>query len=303
MRHFEALPPTREALLLQSAIAILKEDPMADERKRVRMTLRNEGIVKAKTTPIDTHPAAHVESGSTNSQPFKDITMTFDTVPEGYTEVHNPLPTREPTKQELKAAAALEKIAAKAAKKEAAEKAKADKAAARLAAVQAKNHSTKEERAAAKAERAERIAALDPDGKRKYVGSMLALADRVKQGVYVKSATGQLRSNNELAQLLDAVPVVHVITLAKIVLELPENPYIQLNTGQQSMNLRNRMRGAIKKGTLTLDAIAECIAENGFATATDWAAEAAAKREARIASAAANKAAKEARAAAKAVAA
>jgi hypothetical protein len=99
------------------------------------------------------------------------------------------------------------------------------------------------------------------------------------------------------------VPVIHVITLAKIVLELPENPYTQLNTGQQSMNLRNRMRGAIKKGTLTLDAIAECIAENGFATATDWAAEAAAKREARIASAAANKAAKEARAAAKAAAA
>lgn len=265
-------------------------------------TIEHEGDVKDVTEPLDITPLGDVESAFINSQPSKEPIMSFD-APEdhsGYTETINPLPKHEPTKQELKAAAALEKIAAKAAKKEAAELAKAEKAAARLEAVQAKNHSTKEEREAAKLERAERLAALDPEGKRKYHGSMLALADRVKQGVYVKGATGQLRSTNELANLLDAVPVTNVIQLAKIVLELPENPYTNLNSGQQSMNLRNRMRGAIKKGTLTLDTIRECIEENGFATATDWAAEAEAKRAARAASAAAAKAAKEAKAAAKA---
>ena len=297
---------------------------MKNERKKVRMTVRtleHEGPMKAATDPIDTTPLGDVESGSINSQPTeKENPMSFDS-PEDhstYTETLNPVVVSEPTKQELKTAAAQAKIDAKAekaaekaaaaqakldalaAKKEAAELAKAEKAAARLAAVQSKNTSTKEERDAAKAERAERLAALDPDGTRKYRGSMLALADRVKQGVYVKGATGQLRSTNELAEILDAVPVDNVIRLAKIVLGLDENPYTQLNSGQQSMNLRNRMRGAIKKNTLTLDTIRECIAENGFATATDWAERAEAKRATRAANAAATKEAKEAKAAAKA---
>jgi len=268
-------------------------------------TIEHEGDVKVIAEPIDNTPVGDVESAFINSQPHKESTMAFD-APEdhsNYTETLNPLPVRELTKQELKAAAALEKIAAKAAKKEAAELAKTEKAAAKLAAIQSKNHRTKEEREAAKLERQARLEALDPDGKRKYHGSMLALADRVKQGIYVKSATGQLRSTSELAEILDAVPVDNVIRLAKIVLELDENPYTHLNSGQQSMNLRNRMRGAIKKNTLTLDVIRECIAENGFATATDWAEKAEAKRAARAEHAAAAKAEKEAKAAAKAAAA
>jgi len=287
-------------------------------------TLDHEGSMNIVEQGIDNTPILAVESGSIDSQPpQKEDTMSFD-VPEdhsGYVETINPMPTRELTKQEVDAAKAAAKIAAKAekaaakaaaaeikaaelaAKKDAAELAKAEKAAARLEAVQAKNISTKEERDAAKAARAERLAALDPDGTKKYHGSMLALADRVKQGVYVKGATGQLRSTNELAEVLDAVPVDNVIRLAKIVLELPENPYTNLNSGQQSMNFRNRMRGAIKKGTLTLDTIRECIAENGFATATDWAAKAEEKRATRAAAAAAAKAEKEAKAAVKAEAA
>jgi len=277
---------------------------MKNERKRVKITVKtiqHEGPVKVIDETIDTIPTVDVESAS--NQPTKEHTMSYEEDHSEYTETLNPLPKREPTKQELKAAAALEKIAAKAAKKEAAEMAKAEKAAAKLAAIQSKNVSTKEERDAAKAARAERLAALDPDGTKKYHGPMLALADRVKQGAYVKGATGQLRSTNELAEVLDAVPVDNVIRLAKIVLELPENPYTNLNSGQQSMNLRNRMRGAIKKGTLALDTVRECIEENGFATATDWAAEAEAKRAARAASVAAAKAVKEAKAAAKAEAA
>ncbi len=182
-----------------------------------------------------------------------------------------------------------------AAKKEAAEAAKAEKLAAKLATIQAANVTTKEEREAAKAARAARLAELG-DG-RKYAGAMLALADRVKLGLYVKGSTGQLRSTNELAEVLDAVPVDNVIRLAKIVLGLGENPYVHLNVGQQSMNLRNKMRGAISKGTLTIEAIRECIEENGFATATDWNAIAEGKRAARLAATAAKKAAKEAKAA------
>jgi hypothetical protein len=307
----------RSALLLQSAILILtrKEHtmkaPAKTPRKIVKITnkrtgrpipdpdtIEHEGDVKDVTESLDTPMLGDVESAFINSQP-KETPMSYHEDHSEYTETVNPLPVREPTKQELKAAAAQAKVAAKAAKKEATELAKAEKAVAKLAAIQAKNSTTKEERDAAKAARAERIAALDPDGTKKYHGSMLALADRVKQGVYVKGATGQLRSTNELAEVLDAVPVDNVIRLAKIVLELPENPYAQLNSGQQSMNLRNRMRGAIKKGTLTLDAIRECIEENGFATATDWAAAAEAKRETRAANAAAAKSAKEAKAAAK----
>jgi hypothetical protein len=185
----------------------------------------------------------------------------------------------------------------------AAEAAKAERAAAKAEREAAKANTvtkTAEERAAAKAEREARLAALNSDGTRKYTGPMLALADRVKQGAYVKAATGQLRSTNELAEMLDAVPVDNVIALAKEVLGLDHNPYSALNPGQQSMNLRNRMRGAIKKGTLTLDAIKAVIDANGYDTATGWAeakAKAKADREAKAAEAKAAKAAKEATAA------
>ena len=330
MIHFKPHPPTYSTILLDSAITQLKENPTANERKGIKMTNHRtgrpipdpdtvEGVVNIVSEEIDTTPLGEVESAFINSQPPKEISMTFDTT--GYTETVNPTPEHEMTKQERDSAASIArgvakaakmaakeeaaqaKLNAKAAKAEAAELAKAEKAASRLEAVQAKNTSTKEARDAAKAERAERIAALDPDGTRKYHGSMLALADRVKQGSYVKGATGQLRSTNELAEVLDAVPVDNVIRLAKIALELEANPYTHLNSGQQSMNLRNRMRGAIKKGTLTIDRVREIIAEHEFATATDWAERAEAKRATRAANATAAKEAKEAKATAKAEAA
>jgi hypothetical protein len=153
-----------------------------------------------------------------------------------------------------------------AAKKEAAEAAAKAKAEAKAAAKLAKDAANSEKVAARKqaaeakaAERAERIAVLQADGK-KYVGSMLVLADRVKSGAYVKGTTGQLRSNDELAIALDGVGPNGVIQLAKFVLGMEENPYTKLNIGQQSMNFRNRMRGALKKGTLTMDSVKEAIA-------------------------------------------
>ncbi len=252
------------------------------------ITMKETKMAKNKPTP----KAKPAKSADEMPAMVAQETITHE---DGTVEHINPVPAREPTLQELKAAAALEKIAAKKARLEAAAAKKAEREAAKAVKVTA----TVEERAAKKAEREARLAALVGDGK-KYVGSMLALADRVKQGVYVKSATGQLRSTNELAEVLDAVPVDNVFRLAKIVLGLDENPYINLNTGQQSMNLRNRMRGALKKGTITMDFIKQTIAEEGLDTAHDWAAKKLEKQAARAARAAEAKAAKAAKATAKA---
>lgn len=225
------------------------------------------------------------------------MTTELDAVPEGYTHTVNPTPDAAKTKQEIAAEKAQAKVAAKAAK----EAAKVEKAAQREAAkaekAAASSHLSEEAKAAkaaAHAERQARIAAL-AEG-RKYSGEMLSLADRVKQGAYVKSATGQLRSTDALAEALDAVPVMNVIALAKEVLGLDENPYSRLNTGQQSMNLRNKMRGAISKGILTIETIKEIIDREGYATAAQWAAEKAAKKAEREAKMAAAKAEREAKA-------
>ncbi len=178
---------------------------------------------------------------------------------------------------ERDAATKAEKDKAKAEKKAEADKAKEAKAA---------------DRAKAKAEREARLAALAADGKN-YTGSMLALADRVKQGVYIKGATGQLRSNDELAQALDGISPTDVIRIGLDVLKIEDNPYVKLNVGQQSMNLRNRMRGAIKKETLTIAAITEYVTRNkiNVTTPADLAAKAEAKAK-RVAEAAAAREAK-----------
>lgn len=177
----------------------------------------------------------------------------------------------EKTKAELAAKAKADKeliektkadLAAKAkADKEAAAKVKADAKAAKDLEINKEKAAKAEARAKSKAEREARIAALAADGK-VYTGSMLALADRVKQGVYVPGATGQLRSNDELAIALDGVAPTDVIRIGLDMLKIEDNPYTALNVGQQSMNLRNRMRGAIKKDTLTIAAIKEYIVRN-----------------------------------------
>jgi hypothetical protein len=126
---------------------------------------------------------------------------------------------------------------------------------------------------------------------------MAALRDAKKN--YVKSATGVLRTNDELAQALDAVPPTGVIRLSLEVLALDANPYARLNVGQQSMNLRNKLRGAIKRGTVTIAQVVEARDAGGFAiSAEDIAAAATAKAE-REAKRTANAAEREAKAAAK----
>jgi hypothetical protein len=164
-------------------------------------------------------------------------------------------------------------------------------------------------KAETQAQREARIAALKESGKN-YVGSMLALAERAKSGAYVKSATGQMRSTDELAVALDAVPAKNVVALGTLMFS-EANKYERLNIGQQSMNYRNRMRGAIAKGVFTLRAVIDARDTNGYATATiesdakvaarEAKAKAKAEKEAQvIAAKAAKEAEKQAKAAAKA---
>lgn len=178
--------------------------------------------------------------------------------------------------------------AEKAERKAAADKAKADK----KAQAEADKAAKAEARALAKKEREERLAAA-AEGKT-YAGSMLALADRVKQGVYVKSATGQLHSGDELALALDGVSPTDVIRIGLDVLKIEENPYAHLNIGQQSMNLRNRMRGAIKKQALAITDITSYIARNNVVQVTP--AEIEARRAEKAARVEAAKAEREAKA-------
>lgn len=208
-------------------------------------------------------------------------------------------PTGAPMSTEVEVDPAVKQAAKEAAVKAAMalkEQANADKAAKKEAA-EAKRQKDADEREAAAAERKEkaeanaearaaRVAELEASGK-KYTGSMLSLADRVKAGAYVKSTTGQLRSDDELAQALDAVPAENVVKLGMLIFGETTNKYASLNVGQQSMNYRNRIRGALRTGKVTygedervvdLDLVKELRDANGFATGDQMAAEKADKK-------------------------
>lgn len=247
------------------------------------------------TEGVDAHTDRMVNSGFSI---FNQQDRTHMDTAEATTEVATDQPaTDQPateitkTKAERDAEAALAKIAAKAAKLAEAEARKQKREAEK-----AEKEARKTERAAAAAvnkEQREKLAAELVESGRKYTGSMLALAERVKAGVYVKSMTGQLRSTDELAVALDAVPPANVVHLGCLLFE-EANRYTALNVGQQSMNYRNRMRGAIKAGKFTLDHLKEVRDAHGLATAE---AEIAAKAEAKAKRDAEREAAKAAKAA------
>lgn len=299
-RNTFELKPWREIMAKNQAAADkAKEVKAASKRVAARVKpYKHEGTTEEG---VDTTTEAVVNSGFSAFNPGshstnQDTNMTPDNTPDnteagaGTEQAAVVVPQATLDKE----AAAKAKIAAKEAKIKAATEAKA-KATAAKEAKAAERAAAAEEVAKAAAARAEerkqkanetaeqhaaRIAELTASG-RTYVGSMLALADRVKQGVYTKGLTGQLRSSDELALALDAVPVENVIKLGIEALELPGNPYLALNVGQQSMNLRNRMRGAIKAGKLTLDKVKEIRDTNGYATAEAEVAEKRAKADAR----------------------
>jgi hypothetical protein len=146
------------------------------------------------------------------------------------------------------------KLKAETDKKKADEKAAADKLKA-----EAKEKAAKE-KAEAKA-KADAEKANKPPRERTYVGSMLTLAEKVAAGAYTKGANGQLRSNDELAVALESIPAKKMVAFLMEVLGLTTNPYPQLNYGQQSMNLRNRLRGVLKAGGIVLTPPVKAVAE------------------------------------------
>lgn len=230
---------------------------------------------------VDTIPPPVVESGVSPQPPNQENLM-------GTTEV-----VKTKTKQDADSEAAQAKIAEKA--KKAADKAKAKADADAAAAIKKAERDAKA--AEAKAVRDAKAAELVAAG-HKYVGSMLALAERVKSGVYVKSTTGQLRSNDDIAIAFDAVPPQNVVKLGTLLFG-EANKYAALNIGQQSMNYRNRLRGAVRKGdvkfgeeVITIDLIKAKIVELGLDTGKAEAEARAAAKAEREAKAAAAKAAK-----------
>jgi hypothetical protein len=207
---------------------------------------------KAAGKPVDEATGRVVESVHGNDAGTGESNMTAETTTK--------------TKAELDAERVQAAMAAKQAKIDAKAKADADRAEKKAQAEKEKAAAKEKREADAQARReakdAERAAQLSGTN-RTYTGSMLALAEKVKAGAYVKGAHGQLRSNDELAQALDFVPPANVVKLGMLVLGEPTNKYASLNVGQQSMNYRNRLRGAIKSGlkvgeqVVTLDFIKE----------------------------------------------
>lgn len=91
-----------------------------------------------------------------------------------------------------------------------------------------------------------------------YQGPMLALRDAAKH--YTTGKNGNPHCNDMVAELLQqlsreqTVDVLgHLLFDAKVTTAV--NPYITLNPGQQSMNLRNKLRGALKNGTVKFETV------------------------------------------------
>lgn len=91
-----------------------------------------------------------------------------------------------------------------------------------------------------------------------YTGPMLALRTAVKN--YVKAANGQPCCGDDLAQVCGAYTREQTVTALLQVFGFGANPYGHLNPGQQSMNLRNKARTALKNGSVTLDQIRQALA-------------------------------------------
>lgn len=99
---------------------------------------------------------------------------------------------------------------------------------------------------------------LDVPTKAKYSGPMLALREAVVR--YIKAPNGQPCCGDDLAQICGDYTREQVVVGLIAALELPGNPYIHLNPGQQSMNLRNRARVALKTGRVSIAQVRRALA-------------------------------------------
>jgi hypothetical protein len=92
-----------------------------------------------------------------------------------------------------------------------------------------------------------------------YDGPMLILRQRAKAGKYQKAANGQLCCSDTVALKLGTLPPEGVIAACMIALDITVNPYLHLNIGQQSMNLRNKLRHALKNGVFGFGVLSEAV--------------------------------------------
>lgn len=92
-----------------------------------------------------------------------------------------------------------------------------------------------------------------------YQGSMLRLRERLAEGAYQKAANGQPCCGDQVATLLGALAPAQVIRACIMAMALPSNPYIHLNIGQQSMNLRNKLRGCFKRCEFGMGVLIEAV--------------------------------------------
>jgi len=102
---------------------------------------------------------------------------------------------------------------------------------------------------------------VEQEAKQGYVGPMLALRRRLKAGAYQKAANGQPCCGDAIAVLCGHYSRVVIVKALVAALGLASNPYIHLNPGQQSMNLRNKARAAVKNGTLDIAKIEAALIE------------------------------------------
>lgn len=101
-----------------------------------------------------------------------------------------------------------------------------------------------------------------------YTGPMLALRDRTIAKAYVKAANGNPCCADELATACGPYKPVDIVEVLITALKLDHNPYGHLNIGQQSMNLRNKARGMIKRGEVTIAEIRVALEANEKIEAT-----------------------------------
>jgi len=278
--------PYPGASTMSKALAKSRQTEMKAATKRIRARMTEQPVESLSMADIFAQAQAQaVEPAavdSTSDPVVKSGYSVFQQEVQAVTDHSDQKAIKAAEREAAKAAREAAKAAREAAKAAAAAE-KQVKAEARASA-QAAKESEKLVKAQARADaRAAKEAAVAAQSG-VYAGSMLALRDARTR--YVKAMNGRLRSTDDIATIFDAVEPKDVVAIALEALQLGANPYTRLNIGQQSMNLRNRLRGALKKGIVTLDAIRQIRDDGGYTNTVETRlAEAQAKREARAAKA------------------
>lgn len=105
----------------------------------------------------------------------------------------------------------------------------------------------------------EQADADEQDEESGYQGPMLRLRERLAEGAYSKAVNGNPCCGDMVAIKLGTLKPAQVIRACLIAMNLPANPYTHLNIGQQSMNLRNKLRGCLKREEFGFGVVAEAV--------------------------------------------